>query len=1203
MYKIYTIDFAVSQRLLQKILRIMRWTALFILLGLLQVSAATLGQRVTLKKQNVSLESVLKEIHSQSGFDIIYDLEVVKKSKSISVDLSNASIQEALGSVLSGQQLSFQVEGKTIVIKERTLFEKVKSIVPVFSDVRCVVVDSLGNTLPGAVATVKGTKLTYVSDSKGEFAINNISDGGVVLSVTYVGFQPLEVYIGSRDSSPFKIVLKSAMTRLNEVNIVYDGYSKISRERAAGAYAAISHDEIQSTPSANLMERLAGKLPGVNFDVASNTIQIRGVNDYSTVGTPLIVVDGFPLITPNDQPGIVTRTGSVTGNAVLNRFNPDDIEQITVLKDASATSIWGSRGANGVIVIETRKGKKGLPVINMNYTYGVTQRPNLNNLSWMNSAQYINLEQELVNRGLLTDPALAGYNALYTANNSDATEWMYRVQRGTATPAQRDAALAELATHDSRQQINKYLLQNAVSHQANLSVSGGAENTTYSVAGNYTSSTPYFKNNIAESYYLNSNLTSSLFKKRLTLRTGLNYQYDKNNYNGSAVDALSNTVTSLRPYDLLKDASGNNIQRTNIFTQSIADGFVAQGYLPFGYNAIDELNYSNSTIATNSIRMTVGLNGKITNWLNADVSFMSQRQNGRTVTINELNSYANRIQLNTATTVDNNGKLVYNIPYGGTYYEADPTAYDTGVRGQLNFDHAWGASQLTALAGTEIRETGTNNTYSTRYGYNEDANSIGVFNPGDSYMTLYGYSSTLSNNLSGIIATKRRYLSYYGNAGYGFKNKYYATGSFRFDDATLVGVDRSVRAKPFWSAGLRWNASKEAFLANNKWISDLAFRVSLGTSGTVPTVGSNVTLLSVNSTSDSRTGLTTASITTPANSTLRWSTTRQLNVGTDFSLFKGRLIGTFDVYTKKTTDIPVSLPYNPTYGWSYLTFNTATLKGHGFDLGLTGEIIKAKDFKWSSTLNFSYTTNKVADSRYDNQTATLLSNSSYVNGLPIGALFVYRWAGLDKTGQSQILDRNGNIVSSTASTVNFSRADLKYAGVTYAPYSGGFFNTFTYGQFTAGVQMTYYFGSVFMRRSVTTNNYPTSGNSTFYGSIGKVQDLAYRWEKPGDETTTNVPGIENSSYNSIYRYQYSDLLVEKGDHVRLQQVSLAYNVPARFLPKNGTIKNVSIGANIQNLGIIWRANKDHLDPLYINTTNYTNLPPATSYLIRLNASF
>ncbi|OKS84528.1 SusC/RagA family TonB-linked outer membrane protein [Mucilaginibacter polytrichastri] len=1204
MYKIYTNEFVVPKRQLQKTLRIMRWTTLFLLVGFLQVSAATLAQHVTLKKQNASLESVLQEIHRQSGFDIVYDLEVLNKSKSVNIDIKDATVQEALTAVLSGRQLYFEVDKKKIVIREKTLFDKIKDVIPASVNIRCVVTDSLGSTLPGASAYVKFSRIAYVADSKGEFVVPDVSEAGVVLLVSYVGYETQEVYVNIRDKSPFKITMKSTMSRLNEVIVLYDGYSKISKERAAGAYASIGHDELQTTPSPNLLERLAGKLPGVNVDLKGNTIQVRGVNDYTTVGSPLIVVDGFPLISGNDQPRLTTPLGSVSGNAIINRFNPDDIEQITVLKDASATSIWGSRGANGVIVIETRKGKKGMPVINVNYTLGISQRPNLKNLSWMNSSQYIDLEKELVNSGLITDPALApSYNALYTANNSDATEWMFRVKRGTATPAQRDAALAELSTHNSLDQINKYLLQNSVTHQTNISVSGGAENTTYNVSGNYTRNQPFYKSNYGETFYLNSNLSSGLFNKRLIFHSGLNYQYDNSQYNGAAVDALSSTTTSLRPYDNLVDANNNHIQRTYLFRQSIADSLVRTGYLPFSYNPIDELNYSNTQLKTNTFRINAGLTGKITKWLNADVSIMSQKQIAGTIGINELNSYSNRIQLNTATSVANNGKLIYGLPYGGTYYEDNMNAYDTGLRGQLNFDHTFKQDhQVTALLGTEVRETGSKDGFSTRYGFNQDANSIGVFNPGDPYMTLYGYSQTLGNNLSGITETRRRYLSYYGNAGYSFKDKYFATGSFRFDDATLVGVAPSVRARPFWSTGLRWNATREDFLNNVSWLSNFALRASYGTSGTIPTAGSNITLLAVNSTSDSRTGLTTASITTPANSALRWSTTKQLNLGTDFSLFKSRLIGSFDYYTKETDGIIRYLPFNPTYGWAGLYYNTAKLKGHGIDLGITGEIVKLKQFHWSSTFNFSYTTNRVTDERFDNQTANLITGSTYVNGLPIATLFVYRWAGLDNQGESQIYDRNGKIVSSTASTANFTREDLKYAGVTNPPYTGGFFNTFTMGPFTSTVQMSYYFGSVFLRQSVTTNNYPTSGNSTFYGSLGKVADLANRWRQPGDEAKTNVPGIANSSFSSIYRYQFSDALLEKGDHIRLQQVSLSYNVPARLLPKN-SIKALSIGANVQNLGIIWRANKDHLDPLYTNTSNYSNLPPATSYLLRLNASF
>ena len=1197
MYKNFTLNFEVRSAHVHKFLLIMRLTVLLLLVAFMQLSASTMAQRVTIVEKNAALEHVLREIRKQSGYSIIYDLDLVLGAKPVDIDVKDVSVQEAVQKSLIAQQLSFSLEGKTIIIRERTLTERIGEAV-MADDIKIIVRDSLGRALPGANVYNKTQNKMYITNAKGEATIANIPLNGLVLQISYIGNKPEEIFVDRKNTGPVLVIMRPATAALNEVNVVSTGYQQISRERVAGSYAVISHEEIEKTPAVNLMERLEGKVPGVKFDIKKNTIQVRGVNNYAgSGGLPLIVIDGFPMINPSDQPYLTKTTGAINGNSVISSLNIADIEQITFLKDASATSIWGSRAANGVIVIDTKKGRKTDPALNFSYNFGTSKNPSLSKLKWMSSAQYVDLEQEMVDKGFLVDPATSS-SPLYAANNSEATEWMFKVKRGTATVAERDAALAEISSRNGLKQIEDKLLQNAVNQQYNLSYSGGAENSTYYVSGGYTKDVPVFKGNWGQNAFFNANTSTSFLKKRITLRTLFNYQYSKSNYNGAAMDALSTSTTSLRPYDLLVDAAGNSIFRTIIFRQSVADGYTAQGYLPFGYSALDQLNYSNYVSKNNVFRFNAGLNGKITKWLNADVSVSSQRQLGFNATLDELNSYSSRILVNTGTVVTN-GKLVYNVPYGGKYTTSNDNSYDTGVRGQLNADFTVKeAHHVNVIAGAEIRETGSGTTNEVRYGYNEDTGGISVVNPTTQYMTLYGYSTTLGNNLSSLLTYRKRYLSYYSNASCAFNNKYFATGSVRFDDYTLLGIDRSKRAKPFWSAGLRWNADKEDFLSSVKWLGNLALRATVGTSGSVPQGGSNITLLSVSGT-DSRTGQSVASITSPANTDLGWETTRTFNLGADFSMFGNRVSGAFDVYSKRTSGILASFAYNGTYGWSNLTFNSGTLSGHGYEFLVNADVVRAGMFKWKSSLNFAYTTNLVTEARYENNASTLVGTGNVVAGMPLGSLYVYRWAGLDNKGQSQIYDRNDNIITNTTNlTSAFTKQDLKYAGRLVAPYSGGFQNTFSYGQFEMGVQVTGYFGHVFSKTSI--DNYPDY--STYSGVLGRTVDLAYRWRNPGDEATTNVPGLTGVNYNSIIRYKYSDALVRKADNIRLQQLSLGYVVPRRLLPA-GVIKALTISANVRNLGIIWRANKDGIDPEYINTANFSGIPPTTSYVFGVNASF
>jgi len=1200
MYKNFTLNFWMPF-CVRKVLIVMRLTALILLLGLMQLSASTKAQRISLKETNASLERVLKEIRKQSGFDILYDLDLVTNAKPVDINVHEVNVYEALQKSLEGQSLFFSIDGNTVVIKEKSLVHKMVDVVN-DHDLKIIVKDSAGKVMQGANIYIKTINRQFVTDGKGEFTVRDIPENGLVIVISFVGSMNQEVFINRETKGPYVVTLKSSTSVLEGVSVVSTGYQKLSKERAAGAYSVITQKDIESTPAVNLMERLEAKVPGVKFDIKNNVIQIRGVTNFSGgSGTPLIVVDGFPLMSSSDQARLTNLvSGNAFGNPIISSLNPADIEQITFLKDASATSIWGSRAANGVIVIDTKKGKRTSPILNLNYILGTSKNPSLSKLRWMNSAQYVDLEKEMVDKGYLIDPALASSsNAIYTPNNSEATEWMFRVKRGTATPAQRDAALAEISSREGKAQIEDYLLQNAINQQVNLTYSGGSESSTYLISGNYTRDVPIYKSNLAENAFINANTTADFFNKRITLRGLINYQFSRSKYNGAAVNALSVGTTALRPYDLVADASGNGISRTVIFRESVAAPYLAQGYLPFSYNTLDELNYSNSISSNNIFRINGGINGKITKWLNADISISSQRQVGNGNTINELNSYYSRILVNTGTVV-NNGKLVYNVPYGGTYATSHQTAYDTGLRGQLNANlNLKNAHQINVIAGAEIRETGNTGSSETRYGYDIDTKTTQPVNPTTSYMTIYGYSTTLGNNLSSLVDNKKRFLSYYSNASYAYHDKYIATASLRFDDYTLLGIDRSKRARPFWSAGLRWNAEKEGFMEQVNFVDNLGLRATIGTSGVVPQGGSNITLLSVSGT-DSRTGQPIATISSPGNSDLGWETTTSGNLGLDFNLFKGRLSGTFDIYNKKSKGILSFFAYNATYGWSSLQFNSGTLKGNGWEFQLNGRVLQAGRFSWNSTVNFGYTTNTVTDARYANNAGTIAGTPSTVEGMPLGSLYVYRWAGLDNKGQSKIYDRNNNIINNTTNlTAAFTKEDLKYAGTTYAPYSGGFINTFKYGRFEAGVQISAYLGHVFLKQSI--ENYPTF-EGTYTGVLGRNVDLASRWRNPGDEATTDVPGLTGVNNNSIVRYRYSDLLVRKADNIRLQQVSLSYSFPKQYLPSK-VIRSFSLSANVRNLGIIWRANKDGIDPEYINTGNYSSISPTPSYVFGLNASF
>ncbi|NLU91880.1 SusC/RagA family TonB-linked outer membrane protein [Chitinophaga sp. Ak27] len=1066
-----------------------------------------------------------------------------------------------------------------------------------------VVTDKKGHPLVGVTVIPEGYAIRFgsLTSSDGRYTLR-LKEKTNALVFTFVGMAPLKVEVGD------KVVINAQMEedihQLQEVSVVSNGYQTLPKERATGAFEQITSKQIKTVPAVNLMERLEGVAPGVRFDVRNNKISIRGSNTLGAGdgSTPLIVIDGFPAV---DQDLTRVGNGLASGGSVLSRYNPEDIESISILKDAAATSIWGAKAAAGVIVITTKKGRKNSSQVNFGTNLSISNPANMKNLNRMNTAEYIDLEKEMKGLGFFSDPAIWD-NSWMTFNQnkpvSEALEWMFKADRGTATATQRDSALSALSKIDNRGQIRDLLMQRAVSQQYNLSFSGGGQHSTYYVSTNYTKDVPVFKNNKSEGYFINANLSNELFNNRVTINTGLNYNYTTSISNTAALNAIGNGRLGLRPYELLQDASGQPIARSIDFRDEVAADFLSKGYLPWTYSPLQELNYSNYAYKENRYRFTTDISTKITDWVNVSVAGTLQRNLTENTMLDELNSYNTRVLVNTGTTVGANGRLVYGVPFGGKMINTTGNTFNYGLRGQVNVNKSWGDKfALNALAGTEIREDQSTGYQQTRYGFDNDTYSSASWDPSVYYKTVMGWSTQLGFSDGSVKRSINRFLSYYGNGALSImNNKYIVSGSVRFDDFTLAGASRSQRAKPLWSAGVKWDVTSEDFMKSMAWLNKLNLRLTYGTGGAVPMSASNAALLDLKGL-DPVTREPYGNVLSPANNQISWELTKTWNLGVDVDVFNNRLHISADAYRKRTTDILWNFPVNSTYGWTSLYYNAASMNGHGYDLGIRGDIIRGRQFGWSSAFNFAYNTNEVTDARFTRPTSSMaVASSTPIEGMPKDYMYAYRWAGLDNKGRSQVYTKDGKIVNADMGNNQLTADDLVYMGRTTPPFFGGFFNDFSYKSFTLGVRITYEMGHVFRRLSI--ENYPDYATNNYYGLIGTQRDLALRWRKPGDEQFTNVPGLTNVNFNSSNRYKMSDLLVESASHIRLQQISLGYQVPAKAL-SHMMIKSVGMSLAVRNLGLIWKQNKAGIDPQYAMSTNYTNLPPAPSYFMSLNASF
>nr|WP_294788716.1 SusC/RagA family TonB-linked outer membrane protein [uncultured Flavobacterium sp.] len=1166
-------------------LLLMRSITAFIWLSMCSLYANTsLGQnKIHVRFKNTPLVDFFSTLEKQTNYVFFYNDDVLKSPTTITLE-KDAPIEEILNNALKSNNLTYDIIDNQVIVKRNK-----KKAEQLEYELTGRVLDKKGEPLMGVNVVLKGKQTWDITRKDGEYRMRVAPTDTIVFSS--LGFKTVTIAVNNKRT--IDAVLVPDVMELQSVEIkVSNGYTEIPKERVTGSIGLIGAKELAEVPTVDIQSRLEGKIAGVRIDPRTGSISVRGTNNYSGAGQPLIVIDGFP----QSREDFAFSKRGVPGSSILSFLNPDDVESISVLKDAAAAAIWGSMAANGVIVITTKKGKKGEPVISFNTTTTVGEKIDLGKLRVMNSAQYIDYEKDLVNGGFLADN-ISNWQAL---NPSTAQDIMFRQKRGEISLAQRDVLLNQLAQNNNLGQIDRYLLRNSFTTQYDLSVNGGNEKSTYYLSLGYNKDNAAMQGNDSQSYNITLNNSFQL-KSFLKLNTGINYVPTTYQTNTVANEALSNvSATALRPYDMIADENGNGIDRYFLFTPAVSKGFESKGYLPWSYNYLDEINYSNVITKGANIRLNASLTATVNKWLNFEASGMYTSITNKTKSLSELDSYYTRNMINQATSVNTAGKLVYGIPPGSYLNNSNISNDVQSMRLQMNINRDFNENNsLHFLAGAEVREESREGSSQRYFGYNIDTNSGQAVNPTVYYNTVYGWQSIIGTADTNINKSRNRYLSYYGLGSYDFMNRYHISGSVRFDDTNLLGASKKNRAVPLWSVGGKWDINKEFFLRDVSWLSALSFRATYGIAAVSPPggFGSKSAIITIGNV-DFNTQLPIGNISTPENPEIRWEKTTTSNYAIDYGFFNNRLRGSVDLYYKKTSDLLVNLPFNPTYGWSFVNYNTATLKGHGVDFSLSGTIINTS-FKWNSTVNLGYNTNEVTDSRFKATTTNQYLSGVTTEGKTIGYLYAYDWAGLDSNGQSTIRKKDGTIVNATQGIASVDKDDLKYMGTTFAPYSGGFLNDFSFKNFRLGVQITYYGGHVF--RNSVLQNYP-SFTGVQYGAVSKDALVADRWRQAGDEANTNVPGLTNISFNSLNRYQMADINVLPADNIRLQQVSLGYNVPSQWLEKT-FFKSLSFNFAARNLGLLWVKNDLGIDPQYLSSNNYNTLPPQRTYTLQFNCSF
>jgi TonB-linked SusC/RagA family outer membrane protein len=1017
--------------------------------------------------------------------------------------------------------------------------------------------------LTGATVLIRGVKYYSVTDKNGYFSLPRPA-GADTLVVTFVGYLPLKVAVRPETSAPISILLSPASRSLREV-MVSTGYQQLPQERATGSFDQLDRQLVNRAVSPDVLSRLDGVASGVLFDKRAGGMtdfSVRGLSTLTTqIRQPLVVVDNFPY----------------DGN--LADINPNDVESITVLKDAAAASIWGVRAGNGVVVITTRKGRlnKALQVsVNSNYTFSA--KPDLFAVPAISASDFIDVEKYLYQQGY-DSGALA--NTYTYPVVSPVVELLNAASSGTITQAEADRQIDALRKIDVRHDFEKYVYRQAFSQQQSISLSGGTEKTAFNLSVGYDRALESLVGNSSDRLTLRDVHT---FHPLKNLEVDASAQYTRssavsNSQGGYGAITPGGGIGGLYPYARLADAAGNPLPIVRDYRAAFVDTAGGGKLLDWRYRPLEETRLANNRALVNDILLNAGLGYRLLPSLNAEVKY--QFENSQSSGRNDYGTttYYTRNLVNLYSQISG-GTVSYNLPNGAILDQSESRLVSNDLRGQLNYGGNIGSkSRLDAILGSELRQNTTDGYGYRTYGFNDQtlvSQGTDLVSRFPTYDNIGGRRQLpYQNSFTGLL---NRNVSVYGNASWVYDGRYTLTASARRDANNLFGVETNRKWVPLWSAGGTWLVSSEPFY---HWAAMpyLKLRATWGYSGNVNNTIPAVTTIVYRTPTffNSINGLPFATISNFPNPNLEWEKTGMMNLAMDFAAAGDRISGSVEYYYKDSRQLIGLVPADLTNGTAgILNTNSAELKGHGVDVTLNTVNLAGK-FAWKSFLLFSVNKNKVAKYLYTPGSYSFYINSGSVTpvvGEPASTVTSYRWAGLDPASGNPIAYLNGKPSQDYASIVSgVQKSDLVFSGSAVPQVFGSLRNEVSFAGFSLSVNVTYRFDYYFRR--------PATGYSALFSNWTGYSDYEQRWQKPGDEAHTNVPSLTYpGDANRDAVYQYSNITVEKGDNIRLQDARLSYrfNHRRKVLP----FRELEIYLYANNLGILWRANKQGLDPDYGN---------------------
>ena len=1051
---------------------------------------------------------------------------------------------------------------------------------------RVVDSDGLGVIGAGVVCSGRPDRGT-VCDEDGSFRLE-VPKGISKVEISALGMQSVVYDLENSAVKDALIVLEYESTMLDQV--VVTGYAQTTVKRITGSVGILSSDSFKDKPLASVSSLMQGEVAGVQVQAVSgqpgtqSRIRIRGTNNLSGSSNPLWVVDGVPL--QNESPNLSSE--EMAAGAFDNIFisgiggiNPNDIESITILKDAAAAAIYGSRAANGVIVVTTKRGSEGRLKLSYSNNFTWSFRPQ-RNLELMDSGEKIAWEQEL------WDEFAADRYAAAQSDNTviyPVVGIVGQVRAGCGQfagwdKARQDAYLQELAS--STTDWYGELFRNAFSHNHHLSLSGGSDKAAYYISLGYNDDNGMLINNRYQRYNVNSSLTLTP-ARWIKLDIGNDFSRQSSKSPDSYVDAFKYAYFA-NPYEKVRNEDGSWAADNTYFSLGYYNGRGVEEVMPLdGFNILKELELNSTTTVnvSNTLRAQADIRIlEVLKFVGLLSWSYSDNSTDKIVDASTYTAFRDRLGYDDKSQTKLYGSITQNRGKRSSYV----------ARGHFAWNQSFGRHTLNVIAGAELRGSDSNTVYSKRYNYNPitgTSSMPSISGPTDEWVKEV-------ERLSGEYFTRSRYASFYASADYFLGKTIVLNASVRTDGSSNFGSERQFN--PTWSAGAAWHLGEEKWMQRQRVLSHATLRAAYGFTGDVNTSAPHYLVMQyalqeyryVNGKS-----YMMGSIPTAPNPDLGWEKTRDAKLGIDLGFLKDRLCLQAETYYRLSTDVVTSSRVASTSGYTYVYYNSADLMNSGVEFTLNGKIVRSRDWNVGASLNFAYNYNKVLS--YKPASSTITAKDRYVEGYPVGAIISGRYEGIDPVSGLYNFRLRPDAEVLTPSDLNDPDNYRWYLGTTIAPFTGGFNVSASWKLLRLSVSGVYSFGNKVYEMidspasylnarhdGVSTESVQSQYSDLYSNHLNVRRDRTSRWTE-SNSSGTLYPRIYDC-YGTRYNFAQTNpmdwnivnaIYLKDVSYLRIKSIVLSCELPQAWLEK---IRMEKICFNLSLNNMITISSYDGMDP-------------------------